>query len=88
MSSFFARIKSKLLRALGHGPLRLSPEDALAIAHRQCQERDWPFAKPVTIRREHNTYAILTFANMRGGNVRFSIDGNTGAVLYAGFVRH
>ena len=69
-------------------PLHVSPEAALAIAQQQCKERGWPFAEPVTIDREHNAYKILTFANMRGGNVRLTIDGNTGAVLYAGFVRY
>ncbi len=88
MSSRFSRFVAWIKRTWNPPPPKLTEEEVLAIAQQQCKKRGWPFAAPVTVTWAGGAYHVLTFANMRGGNVRYTINGDTGEVTYAGFVRY
>jgi len=88
MSSRLSRFIAWFKRTTNPPPPKLTPEEVLAIAQKQCKERGWPFAQPVDVQWHRGSYHIVTFANMRGGNVRYTVDGETGEVTYAGFVRY
>lgn len=71
------RLARWLLFQLGHDITR---EQARDLARAACEKRGLPWWEPIKVCRHYGDWAVWTFANHRGGNVRVIIDGGTGAV--------
>lgn len=55
-------------------------DEALVIAHEACEDRGLPWREPIKVYRHYGDWAVWTYANHRGGNVRVIVDGATGEV--------
>jgi hypothetical protein len=58
----------------------VSRERAVELAHAECVRRRLPWIEPVRVHLHYGDWAVWTFADHRGGNVRVVIDAGTGAV--------
>ena len=58
----------------------VSREQAVEIARKECIERGLPWREPIKVYRHYGGWAVWTFANHRGGNVRVVIDRDKRAV--------
>jgi hypothetical protein len=71
-----SRLRRWLLLQLGRDITR---DQALAAARAACEARGVPGYGP-KVYRHYGDWAVWTFANHRGGNVRVIVDGGTGEV--------
>ena len=72
-----SRLARWLLFQLGRDVTR---DQALEIARTACEARGAPWLEPIKVYRHYGDWAVWTFANHRGGNVRVIVDGGTGHV--------
>ncbi len=72
-----SRLGRWLLFQLGRDVTR---ERAREIARVACEARNVPWQEPIKVYRHYGDWAVWTFANHRGGNVRVIVDGGTGEV--------
>lgn len=72
------RLGRWLLFGLGRD---ISREQALEIAEEACQTRNLPWREPVKVFRHYGDWAVWTFADHRGGNIRVIVDGGSGEII-------
>jgi hypothetical protein len=72
-----SRLSRWLLFGLGY---QVTREQARAIAQEVCELRGLPWLEPIRVHRHYGDWAVWTFADHRGGNVRVILDGETGDV--------
>jgi hypothetical protein len=65
---------------------RLSSEQVLAVARRECARRGWPWQEPVRVSRRLRGYRVWTNSNVRDNNPWYYLDRN-GRVTRAGYAR-
>jgi hypothetical protein len=71
---------SRLTRWLYLSSGEISKETAEEIARAECIRRGTPWWPPVSVHRRYGDWAVWTFADHRGGNVRVVVDRGTGDV--------
>lgn len=74
-----------LIRRLLQIQVLLSEDDAIQIAKKHCEVRNWPWLEPVHILLRLRTYEILTHATHLGGNVTVYIHCTTGTVTESAY---
>lgn len=67
-------------------PPVISEAQALQIAQRLCQERDWSWQEPVNITLTWRGWLIRTNWTSRGANAHITIHRDTGEVINARFL--
>jgi hypothetical protein len=71
---------SRLGRWLFLSEGQISKEDAVDIAQAECARRCIQWWEPVRVHRHYGDWAVWTYADHRGGNVRVIVDRGTGRV--------
>lgn len=60
---------------------KISETDALAIAKRLCEQKDWPWLEPIKIKLKQGQWLIHTNYGNRGANCHLVVDANTGSII-------
>jgi hypothetical protein len=64
-------------------PPAVTKTEAEAIARRECERRNWPWAEPVTVREGLRSYRFWTNARARTGNVEIVVRADNGEITRA-----
>src|SRR6266540_1675720 len=65
----------------------ISRDSAIGIAKAVVVERGLPWVDPVRAVRHHGDWHVVTAWNVRGGNVRVTVDAGSGRVKWMGAPR-
>lgn len=76
----------KLWNFFQRSPPVISEAQALRIAQRLCQERDWPWQEPVNSTLTRQGWLIRTNWASRGANAHITIHQDTGEITSARFL--
>lgn len=71
---------SRLSRWLFPRSWKIGRDEALGIARAACDAGGVPWLEPTRVYRHYGDWAVWTYADHRGGNVRVIVDGRNGEV--------
>lgn len=60
---------------------KVSKEEAVQIARRECEQRGLAWLEPVQVFRHYGNWSVWTNADKIGGNVRVIVDSEEGQVV-------
>lgn len=82
-----SRIPAWIRRLLSSTPLAIPESNAVVIAKQVSTERGWPWIEPINVKTRSGDYYISTNKSGIGCNIYVVIDGATGAVKSASFMK-